>query len=1361
MRLQSLKLVLIILCLNLFNSGFAQREYRVNQYLSIDNDLSNNAINAIFEDSRGVVWVGTSLGLNKYDGYQIVVYKNRLGQMQLCSDRIYCINEDGLGRLWLGTDLGVEIFDVDKQQFLNIQNRSTTNISIESTHIVDIKPSSDGSMMICATQNQGLLVYDAATTQLIRNDNDRWIDIVEFKALDDNRYLVATKERLSIYDVSTGKSFDIEGVTTDKSDIIRDVATTPTSIYVVLNKGIRKIDYNSGGFEPNETIYYPKHKFGQIFIESHGKVLISDLLAGLYMLPSLDKMGEEYEIVAKALIVTTINELASSNYIWIGSRYSGVFRLDNNAPIFNTLSMSDAPSFRLSYLNRYDDNTLIAKGTQTGSFLYDVRSNSVKKNPLIDALPPLAMPFVHHDGKLYALDCSAKSSRLLVSTKGEWREIKHKGAERLPELTTTSVWVDDRGDVWFCSRERLSRLQAQDRLSRLQLLNEAGQSYYTLQNIELPVASTQLQRIRSLAFDGANSRVWIGTAHQGLYRIDNIDSSRIKQSQITHLYDDGDYITGEQLDAIPTNFIADIAIFEDELYIGNFMGLFRGVVDGYKCTFKVYSKESGLPSDVIKAITTDGDRGLLIYSVRGISTFDPHSEKFCNYGIEDGLPFHSLSDYVVRLNDNSVVLSTLSKAVEFNPQSLNHSKSIPNIELGELKLFNQKMYPGDVIDGKVVIKRRLMDGDTVQLNYNSNMISIGMHLMHYGNPQRYSVRYRFGEDLNRDGEWVYRTSNNMTLSFSDLKHGTYGLEIAGSNSNGDWGDSKRITIIIDAPFWLTWWAWVIYVVIALLLAYAIMRFILHLQSLQHIIEIKNISKHEQKQKQIYLSNITHEIKTPLSIVVSVADTLYENYNHDSEISKQLRLVQRQSRKISTMVETVQNIYLNKFGFLRPKLSTFEFGTFAKVIVKDFNYLAKSQQKSLSTLCTDDRIFVKADASMLERVMHNLLMNAHKYTHKGGMIELSWSVESEQLIIKVKDDGIGIAPEEIDHIFERYYRSDAVRNENIVKGTGIGLDFSRQLVELHGGEIGVESILSDGSCFTVRLPIVVDAAAEDRESETELGIIVDEIDQLTSENEVSSEFKESLIFVVEDNEDLRKMMLGFVGRYYNVKGFSDGAEALEAMDELCPDLILSDVDMPNMDGYEFCQRVKSGIATCHIPIILITACTSVEEKIRCREVGANIYISKPFYPKYVIACVETSLSNHKILREKFKIGTPVEATTQIESEKSNEFLDQLYGFLDENLSNEDIDLKMIARKMYLNRTYFYQKVKAVTNMTPYEFIKEYRLVKAAEMLLRGDKSISDICVDIGFKNRTHFSRIFKERFGVTPSRYSKASEDGDI
>ncbi len=319
--------------------------------------------------------------------------------------------------------------------------------------------------------------------------------------------------------------------------------------------------------------------------------------------------------------------------------------------------------------------------------------------------------------------------------------------------------------------------------------------------------------------------------------------------------------------------------------------------------------------------------------------------------------------------------------------------------------------------------------------------------------------------------------------------------------------------------------------------------------------------------------------------------------------------------------------------------------------------------------------------------------------------------------------------------------------------------------MHGGEIGVESVLSEGSCFRVRLPIVVEdydeLAASGLES-SEMGssldreVITDEIDQLsTGDLEFDSEFKESTIFIVEDNDELRAMMMEFVGKHYQVEGFPNGAQALAAMEQVCPTLILSDVAMPEMDGYELCRAVKSTIAMSHIPIILITACTSIDEKIKCRQAGADIYISKPFYPKYVLACVEATLRNHKAIRAKFKIGIPVESANEIDSEKSNEFLAQLYEFLDENLSNEDIDLKHIARKMYLNRTYFYQKVKAVTNMTPYEFIKEYRLVKAAEMLCQGEKPISEICFDTGFKNRTHFSRIFKERFGVTPSHYRKS------
>ncbi|MFR9660444.1 MAG: ATP-binding protein [Rikenellaceae bacterium] len=1330
--------------------GFCQHSYRFSPYLSIDNLLNNNTINTIFEDSRGYVWIGTSVDLNRYDGQEVITYKNRLGEELLCSSRVLSLNEDRYGRLWIGTDKGVEIYDVDQERFLTIYKRASANRLIETSPVVAIEPSADGQSMICASENRGLLIYDINTLS-VRSENDRWVDIVGFKPLDENRYVVAAKERLSIYDLRDGAVEDIPGVLFGEGDIIRDFIITPSALYVVLNRGLREIRYSYDEqrdeykFTPHTSLYYPDEKLQYIYKDRGGRIFLTGLKAGLYILPSVDMLGAEYKIIGETLQVSTIVEMRGSDYIWFGSRFSGIYRLDSGASIFRDLHFSDNPLFRLYRIDRYDDNTLLIGGTSPDRFLYDVRLGERVGGEGMDNLPARATPFLLR-GEPYALDCS-RQGRLLHYKDGRWGEVAPVGDLDMPTMQIASTWVEGERGVWFSAKERISRLQITDRLYRL-LIVDGDQPRYRLQQLDLPVASNELQKIRDIEFDQKRGRAWVGTATQGLYQIDNLSAEEITLEDITHLYDDGEYIKGEGLRSIPSNFVSAMTLAGDKLYIGNYMGLFRGrEVDGcYE--FGVYTKESGLPNDAVKALVGDGRGRVVISTARGISIFDCKREHFYNYDTSDGLPFYAFSDYAIRLNEREVVLCSNEKAVIFDPGALEYSQRIPNIEFGELRIFNNRLHPGDEIDGKIAIKRRLTDGDTIRLDHKSNMLSIDLHLLHYGHPQRYSIRYRFAQSLD-SAPWLYRSSTNRTISFSELKHGSYQFEVAGSNSNGEWGESKSLVIIIAPPLWLRWWAYIIYLALAAVVSYILVRLLLRLQSLRHRVEIDEMNRREERDRQQYISNIAHEIKTPLSLVVSTAETLHDQYGHDRSISAQLTFVQRQSSKISKMVDTVQSIYLNKHGYLRPSPTTFEFNGFINAIVDDFKVLAQNQKKTLDITSPPHAVYVKGDCSMLERVVHNLLNNAHKYTHEGGAIHVEWSLEGRILILTVADDGIGISPEEMGRIFERYYRSDAVRERSVVSGSGIGLDFSRQLVEMHGGQISATSRLAEGSCFEVRLPIVVEGElGHEREASAE-DLILEPVSYEQQEGAKSDE----LIFVVEDNDDLREMVLSFVGRGYKAEGYADGAAALEALSERCPDLILSDVAMPRVDGYDLALGLKSNIATSHIPIILITACTSIEEKIRCRQVGADIYISKPFYPKYVMACIETTLRNHKAIRERYRVGEPIQGATDLQSEKSNEFMEQLYRFMDEVLSMEDIDLNKMAIKMGLNRTYFYQKVKAMTNMTPYEFVKEYRLIKASEMLRRGDMSILEVCCAVGFKNRTHFSRVFKERFGIAPSRYS--------
>ncbi len=470
----------------------------------------------------------------------------------------------------------------------------------------------------------------------------------------------------------------------------------------------------------------------------------------------------------------------------------------------------------------------------------------------------------------------------------------------------------------------------------------------------------------------------------------------------------------------------------------------------------------------------------------------------------------------------------------------------------------------------------------------------------------------------------------------------------------------------------------------------------------------------------------------------------------------LDIIKRQSDKIIRLIDLAHGIQLSDSNLLKRNDSRFSFNDFIANTVDDFKLMASYDDKSFVVDSPDVDIIVEADNEMLEKIINNLLSNAFKYTRSGQSIKLSYTIEEQNLTIKVEDSGYGISKADIDRVFERFFRARQRGSAN-VGGTGIGLYFTKTLIELHGGVIDVESELNQGSTFTVSLPIVREQHNIEPKGSTSTENFKEQIlGELTIERISSeSEFKDSMVYIVEDNSEMRQFVSSVISKFFCVKTFANGAECYEAMKEQWPDIVVSDVMMPVMDGYELCEALKSDIKTSHIPIILLTACSTVDDKIKGLKYGADAYIPKPFYPNHMITRIETLLTNRKQLRERFQINMPiVYGETSSMRAKDNDFLEQLYQIFADNLDNEELDVELIVGEFGINRNLFFQKVKAITNTSPRELLLTYRLKRAAEYLQCGEHNVNEVCDLTGFKSRSHFSRLFKEKYEVSPSQYSK-------
>ena len=1323
-------------------------EYLIN--LRLENGLSHDGTTSIIEDSRGYVWIGTYDGLNRYDGYSIKIYKNNPIESILSSNRIITLAEDKFGKIWIGTEEGITVYDYEKDKFIKLTENNGANKFLEHVVIKTIIPHTEKDEMICLTEDSGILVYGL---DLKRKRCDVNGEVVSFKMhkFDKEHHILATKNGIMLYNINTG---EYNNILKDKVKYAQSICVHSNKIYYGDKLGVRVIEYKITPFNYEfnllDKVFCNKYNFRNLYIDNSNAFWLTTELDGVMYIDNVNLLDnlENMPFREKLIRVSSFTD-GNKGRLWITTFDKGILLTTTEKNKYNCIKPITGNTSRGWNFTKIKDNKLLIRHHSNYTcydFLKESLTTDYKYSSQFSGKSTI---FNDNNNNLFAIAEEERYFSLYKYVDNSWQKIPLK--EELPNDIVYSIKVDRDNNIWIINNDNLYRITK----------NKKDEYYYT-QEIKLPKIVPKILKIRDIAFD-PNNRAWIASSNHGLYMIDNISNDTISINRIKNYH-----YNPKDLNSLSSNFTTSIYVTDSTIYIGTEGGgLNIANLNSKNLKFRTYTERNGLSHNVIKNILpSNNGEDLWLATNNGLSHFIINDTIFQNYYANDGLPFNAFNYPVLKMNDSCFIMSGAYKLVSFNPHKITAEKqNIPNIVFDDLYILNNRITPNKEYESKVLIKHMLKDGDTLELKYKYNIFSIKALSLHYTKNMNYNIKYRI---VGLNDSWITQSCNNSNIFFSGLKPGKYILEVSAANTIGEWGEPISLNIIITPPFWRTIWAYIVYIILFVTILGVILRTILNMQSLKHNLEIEAINKEDAAGKQRYFSNIAHEIKTPLSLVVTASDTLYDRYNFNADISEKLKLIQRQSRKISQMIDTIQSVQLNDLNMLLPKYSTFEFNKLIEAITSDFRYLANKQKKILKVDGCTTPIYVKADISMMEKVINNLLNNAHKYSSEGANITLKWSSSMNKIILEVSDSGMGISKDDLPYIFDRFYRGSN-QNLNIsLKGSGIGLSFSKQLIEKHNGTIVAESRLNEGSKFTIELPIITSEPEDNLVLDYSLSEYVSNCNIIGNLNNILDNdkrvFNDSLVYIVEDNDELRTTLEEFISKYFNVKSFANGEECLNELENSWPNIILSDVMMPKVDGFELCSRVKSNINTNHIPVILLTACTSINEKIKCREAGADIYISKPFYPKYVLSCIEAILGNYRKLQEKYQGGsinethieeTNIEETNiAVNNKNHNEFMNRLYELINNNLDNEDIDFNIFARELCINRTTFFMKVKAITGKTPYELIKDYRLIKSAELLSKGNTTIEEVYSSVGFKSRTHFSKLFKDKYGVPPSKYVK-------
>ncbi len=1296
--------------------------------LSVRNGLSHNGVTSILEDTKGYLWIGTYDGLNLYNGKDFTIFRSTPTKTILCNNRIRSICEDVQGRLWIGTDHGLMIFNYECNTFIDPILKS--GIFQNDDAIIRII-TTENNNIVALTENGGyaefnilgeLLFFDKMHGEVFNN----------IISITDADYLIATDESLVHYN-SKARQFKI--IDSGHNQVYESICPTKTiDQYAVATKfGVEiiqvKVTDQGLDYKIVETLY-PQYDFKSVFLDSDSTLWLGSLRNGVAELKNGEKVTKEPRFVTETLRSSCFYE-GHNKRLWMGSFDKGVTsRLLEPTP-FKVMDLFDGEQYRTYQIQAVDEDNFLIRSNKT-YVKYNFRTGEKRSIISEDVEKSIVALTRSKDGYVFFRDL-AKSKRLfsvrLSSQKST--EIKLKGTI-LPLGSPRFISEDVFGNIWVLYTNKVYRLK-----------RSGVDAEMLVEEIKLPRLDNNSQNILALYNDPKDNSLWLATSASGLYHIANPKAPTQKLKVERFVNDE------KNKGSISSNFITSIVRDRDsKLWVGTEYGGLCYFDEVHKTFVSYTTDNSNIGNNNIKSIMCDSQNRLWVGTNVGLSVFDAISNKFINYNSYNGLPVDNLTFAHSQIGD-VIALAGPDCTFHIDTESIVSYDRLPRFHFGKLKLYNDDVEPNELLSGKALYDKRFESGDILRLNYDQNVLSIDIDVLDYAENHNYTVRYKV-VPINEN--WILTNAERAKISLNGLNPGKYEVKVAVSNALGQWGEQKSLYIFINPPLWRTWWSYCIYIFLIAGLIYFVVYSLLKMQRLSYKARIDDIEHDNMIEKQRYFSNIAHEIKTPLALIVAPVQSLLEKFAYDKEVRERLQRIEIQSRKMTHLIEVAQSIQSSDAGLLKPQSMVFDFTAFINTLLEDFVFLAGYDQKKFVIESPEKEVVIKTDFSMLEKIVNNLLNNAMKYTFKESVITVRWEQKGDNLIFMVRDTGMGIAPSDLPYIFDRFYRGTNL-SVQMPSGTGIGLSFSKRLAGLLGGTIEVDSKVGEGSVFTVILPVISNLQPEDLPNQVDVNnsYIYDDMGALSDMKE--SKHCESVVYVVEDNLEMRLMLERIVGRFYKCESFANGQEALDAMENSWPDLLLSDVMMPLVDGFELCDRVKGDIRTSHIPVILLTACSTYDERIKGMEYGADFYMAKPFYPKYLVTCIETILSGRERLRNRFKSGIPLMLTDDRQSDKDNGFLEDFYKKALDNISNEDINLDSLARELGVNRTHFFQKIKQLTGQTPSDLIKEFRLKKAAQLLIENDMSIEDVCSEVGFKSRTHFSKLFKDKYGYSPRQYT--------
>ncbi len=1366
--------------------------------------FTQNSVMKVIQDLDGYIWLGTLNGLYKYDGQRFTVFRHQLNNPNsLVSNSVYELALDSDGNILIGTGKGVSKYNRLTQTFSNYP------IVLQNARITAIYPELNGGLWV-GTLHSGLHYFDVSDFQgsnsisyLHKPNHETSISSNQIHSIVKDRsgsLWVGTLKGLNKVVFKNGIAEFIRFENIKESIKLLFVDKEGTLWVSKVGHSLIKID-NPEAFTAKNQKDFQEFNFNttkldtdesggliSMFEVGNGNLLFGIHGFGLYIFnPKTGEYSKYVHDPSKPESISSNNIesilIDNTNVLWVGTEEGGINKCDLKQKEFlffneNVLSKNSLSNSSVNVIAKEKDNCFWV-GTQDGLNKMTFK-NGDYKDPVFehfyfnkDNTKSNQRPQEH----IWSVLKDNDEDYWIGTTDGivHMRQNSRSNtiSSYLTELNTLEVYSslqDKDGVLWFGSL--ISGLVKWEKNKK------PGTNEFDFSNIVhyLPDSNDKYSisgKEISCLYEDSIGNIWVGTLQGGLNLI------------VPGEGNEPDQFVSYQHEPNNPSSLSHNSVFsihedrEGHFWIGTFGGGLNKISwpprGNSEPIFKHYTEDDGLANNAIYGILEDNNGDLWISTDNGISHFNPKTERFQNFSKNDGLQsnnFRMNAHY--KNNDGYLFFGGLRGLNIFNPNHLRENDFPAPVKLTGFKIKNEDVKIGEAYNGRVLLDKALsLISKPIDLKYHENTLTFEFAALHYAAPEKNRFKFKL-EGFDKD--WV--DSKKLPFAhYTNLSPGYYTFKVKASNNDALWNEnSAEIKLRIHAPFWLTWWAYLLYSFIIFGVLWGIQSY-LDLRSQQRAaLRVQREIEEVNKLKLQFFTNISHELKTPITLIINPIEELLESIEDNALMQSKLKVVQRNANSLLRLVHQLMEFRKIEVGETKLGTTKANIISFIREITFSFRASARKNDINLSfesELYSADAWF---DWDKLEKILNNLIYNAIKFTQRGGQVTVRVSkprdndemyivdrdVKTQYLQIEVRDNGEGIDKNQLPYVFQRFYQVNKPNRKASNKGSGIGLAITKDLVDLHHGVIEVESEKDQGTCFTIKLPL------------GDSHLLPEEIIEMTvptlSENDIDLDYLEehenedgsqqemtysNSMLVVDDNEEIRELIKEGFSKSFKIFEAENGKEALNIALKEMPDIVVSDVLMPEMDGVEFCYSLKNKIRTSHIPVILLTALNSVEHRIKGLESGADAYIPKPFKMKLLSVRVEKLIASRDIIRKRFQTEkelTPEKVTLNSIDEA---FLKKIMYFMEVNMGRESYWVDELASDMNTSRSTFFRKLKKLTGQGPNDFMRMIRLKRAVQLLEQNELTISQVSYMVGFNDPNYFGKCFRKFYGDTPSNYIKS------